>query len=88
MAKHLMGFSRVRAESVGSWNTEHEIPVVWRRDVSIQPFELRPPPVIPAPSSPEAAQVRKVWEAAGRPGPWGSFWLQMSERLNIGPDGE
>ena len=88
MAKHLMGFSRVRAESVGSWKTEDDIPVVWRRDVSIQPFELRPPPVIPAPSSPEAAHVRKVWEALGRPGPWGSFWLQMFERLNIGQDGE
>jgi hypothetical protein len=88
MAKHLIGFSRVRAESVGSWKTEHDIPVVWRRDVSIQPFELRPPPVIPAPSSPEAAHVRKVWKAAGCPGPWDSFWLQMFERLNIGPDGE
>ncbi len=88
MAKHLMGFSRVRAESVGSWKTDDDIPEVWRRDVSIQPFALRPPPVIPAPSSPEAAHVRKVWEALGRPGPWGSFWVQMSERLIIGPDGE
>jgi hypothetical protein len=73
---------------VVSWKTEHDIRVVWRRDVNIQPFELRLPPMIPAPSSPEAAHVRKVWEAAGCPGPWESFWLQMSEPLNIGPDDE
>jgi len=88
MEKQLTGFSRVRAESVGRWEAGQDIPAVWQRDVVAQPFQFQPPPVVPSPSSPEAAIVVKVWEAAGRPGPWESFWLQFSDRLKIEPGPE
>jgi hypothetical protein len=43
MEKHLSGFSRARAEAVGTWEEEQDLPVVWRRDLVAQPFESRLP---------------------------------------------
>jgi hypothetical protein len=43
MEQHLSGFSRARAEAVGTWEEEQDLPVVWRRDLVAQPFESRLP---------------------------------------------
>jgi hypothetical protein len=47
MEEHLSGFSRARAEAVGSWEEEQGLPVVWRRDLVAQPFEWRLPQANP-----------------------------------------
>ena len=55
--EHLVGFSRARAEAVGSWEEEQDLPVVWRRDLVAQPFELRLPQVDPRDPTPVEPHV-------------------------------
>lgn len=63
MEEHLVGFSRAKAEAEGTWEEKLDTPVVWRRDESIQPFELHAPEVDPRPPT---AEERVRMEAAHR----------------------
>jgi hypothetical protein len=62
MEKHLIGFRRASLEAVGTLEEAGEtLPVVWKRDEAIQPFELRPPVTDPRDPTP---QERVQMEAA------------------------
>lgn len=62
MEKHLMGFRRDRLEAVPTFEDAGEtIPVVWKRDEALQPFQLRPPIIDPRDPTP---QERVQMEAA------------------------
>jgi hypothetical protein len=53
MEKHLIGFSRAKAEAAETWDKKLDSPPVWKRDEAIQPFELRPPVIDPREPTPE-----------------------------------
>jgi hypothetical protein len=59
MEVRLLGFSRDRAEAVGSWEEEQRLPVVWRRDLVAQPFESRLPEADPRDPTPVELHVRE-----------------------------
>lgn len=62
MEKHLIGFRRAALEAVRTFEEEGQtIPVVWKRDEAIQPFQLQPPVVDPRDPTP---QERVQMEAA------------------------
>jgi hypothetical protein len=53
MERHLIGFSRAKAEAAETWDKKLDSPPVWKRDEVIQPFELRPPVIDPREPTPE-----------------------------------
>jgi hypothetical protein len=64
MEQHLIGFSRARTEAVGTFEREKDIPAVWRRDETIQPFELHPLPVTSrGPTPEEVVQMEAAHQA-------------------------
>ena len=72
MAKHLMDLAQSRAESVGSWKTDDDIPEVWRRDIRTRP---RAPPAA-SDSCPVIARGGPCPETVGglrSPGPMGQL---------------
>jgi hypothetical protein len=66
MEKHLFGFRRARLEAVRTFEEEGQtIPVIWKRDEAIQPFQLRPPVVEPRDPTPqERAQMEAAHQAS------------------------
>ncbi len=62
MEKHLIGFRRAALESVRTFEEEGQtIPVIWKRDEGLQPFELRPLKVDPREPTPEErAQMERA----------------------------
>ncbi|MGD0769659.1 MAG: hypothetical protein ABSB42_15860 [Tepidisphaeraceae bacterium] len=64
MELHLIGFSRNRAEAEGTWEQKLDTPVVWKRDVSVQPFQLRAPKIDTRdPSKEELTQMESAHRA-------------------------
>src|ERR1700683_102487 len=64
MEKRLYGFKKTELESVRSFEEEGQtIPMVWKRDEAIQPFQLRPPMIDPREPTPAE---RKQMKAAHR----------------------
>jgi hypothetical protein len=58
MEKHLNGFSRAEAEAARTWDQKQDAAVVWKRDESVQPFEIHPPEIdTRAPSDEELKQM-------------------------------
>jgi hypothetical protein len=62
MEKHLTGFRRAGLEAVRTFDEDEQaIPVVWKRDEAVQPFQLRPQLIDPRDPTP---QERARMEAA------------------------
>lgn len=62
MEKHLIGFSRAKAEAAETWDKRLDAPPVWKRDETIQPFVLRPPVI----DSRQPTPVERVQMEAAR----------------------
>jgi hypothetical protein len=64
MERHLLGFKRATLEAVGTFEEIGEtIPVVWKRDEAIQPFQFRPQVIDPRQPT---LEERNQMEAAHR----------------------
>ena len=66
MEKHLIGFRRAGLEAVRTFEEEGQtIPVVWKRDESAQPFQLRAPVIDRRDPNPqERAQIEAAHQAS------------------------
>jgi hypothetical protein len=66
MEKHLIGFRRAGLEAVRTFEEEGQtIPVIWKRDEAVQPFQLRPPVIDPRDPTPqERAQMEAAHQAS------------------------
>lgn len=65
MEKHLTGFKRGSLEAVGTLDEEQTIPVIWKRDEALQPFQLRPPVIdTREPTPEERAQMQAAHQAS------------------------
>jgi hypothetical protein len=66
MEKHLIGFTRAALEAVRTFDEEGQtIPVVWKRDETVQPFRLRPPVIDPRdPTAEERVQMEAAHRAS------------------------
>jgi hypothetical protein len=66
MEKHLIGFKRAALEAVSTFEEAGKnIPVVWKRDEAVQPFELSPPVIDRRPPTPaEQAQMKAAHQAS------------------------
>jgi hypothetical protein len=66
MEKRLIGFRRAALEAVRTFEEEGEtIPVVWKRDEALQPFQLQPLKVdTREPTSEERAQMERAHQAS------------------------
>jgi hypothetical protein len=53
MEKHLIGFTRSALEAVGSLEVEADIPIVWKREESLQPFQVQQMVIDPRDPTPE-----------------------------------
>ncbi len=63
--RHLIGFSRAKAEGAGTWEQMLDTPPVWTRDENVQPFQLRPPKIdTREPTAQERAQMEGVHRAS------------------------
>jgi hypothetical protein len=66
MERYLFGFRRSTLNAVGTLDDEGEdIPIVWKRDESVQPFQLQPPVIDPrGPNSEERARMSTAHQAS------------------------
>jgi hypothetical protein len=66
MERYLIGFMRSALEAVPMLDEENQtIPVVWKRDESIQPFQLCPPVIDPrGPTPEERVQMEAAYHAS------------------------
>jgi hypothetical protein len=65
MEQHLSGFSRAKAEAAEVWDKRLDPPLVWKRDETIQPFQLRRPTVdTRQPTPEERAQMERARRAS------------------------